>query len=164
MTKHAGLEGMSILAKDRPDLLHFFDASEIQQISRWSGDLSVLPESRVLRSWARFMHDPTEGGVLGGLGEMALLSPFALAVDPEAIPCHPLTRRAAEALGFDPLHLISSGALLGILPEENCKEAIRILKAQGIDAAIIGHVKEEPRGEEIPFSSREELWGLLARS
>lgn len=164
MTKHAGLEGMSILAKDRPDLLHFFDASEIQEVSRWSGDLSVLPESRVLRTAARFMHDPTEGGVLGGLAEMALLSPWSFAVDLQAIPCHPLTRRAAEALGFDPLHFISSGALLGILPEECCEETITNLKAQGIDAAIIGHVKEEPREEEIPFSSREELWALLARN
>jgi hydrogenase maturation factor len=164
MTKHAGLEGMSILAKDRPDLLNFFDASEIEEISRWSKDLSVLPESKILRSRARFMHDPTEGGVLGGLGEMALLSPRALTVDLRSIPCHPLTAKAAKILKFDPLHLISSGALLAVLPGRFCGEAMKELNAQGIPSEIIGRVEEEPRKNETPFSSREELWRLLALS
>ncbi|HPJ25832.1 MAG TPA: AIR synthase related protein [Synergistaceae bacterium] len=163
MTKHAGLEGMSILAKDRPDLLQFFNSGEIEELARWSRDLSVLPESRILRSQALFLHDPTEGGVLGGLGEMAALSSWAFDIDLSAIPCHPFTKRASEMLDFNPLHLISSGALLGILPGEFCKSMIRELEKQNIPAAVIGSVTNKPGAEAPLFSSREELWKLLSR-
>jgi len=164
MTKHAGLEGMSILAKDRRDLLSFFTSSEIEEIVHWSKDLSVLPESKIIRGYARFMHDPTEGGVLGGLGEIAMLSPYALEIFPEAIPCHALTKKAAEMLDFDPLHLISSGALLGVVPLEFCEEVMGNLEKQGISSEIIGKIVDGPPKKMPLFSSKEELWRLLRLS
>ena len=161
MTKHAGLEGMSILAKDRRDLLRFFTSREIEEIASWSKDLSVLPESKIMRDYARFMHDPTEGGVLGGLGEMAMLSPYALEIFPEAVPCHALTKKAAEMLDFDPLHLISSGALLGVISREFCEKVMENLEKQGVSSKIIGKITDEPPKEMPLFSSKEELWRLL---
>ncbi|MFC2594353.1 MAG: AIR synthase related protein, partial [Fretibacterium sp.] len=70
VTGHAGLEGMSILAHDRPDLLSCLDAPELDEVRSWQGDLSVVHEARLLRDHARYMHDPTEGGLEGGLLEI----------------------------------------------------------------------------------------------
>ncbi|GHV47671.1 hypothetical protein FACS1894204_11320 [Synergistales bacterium] len=69
-TKHAGLEGMSIIANDRPDLLSFLSAAEIEEARSWQDDLSVLREARLLRDISRYMHDPTEGGLLGAIEEI----------------------------------------------------------------------------------------------
>lgn len=163
ITKHLGLEGMAILASDRPDLLKpSMTSEEIAQTADWRGRLSVLPESKILRSRAHFMHDPTEGGFLGGLTEISRLGGLAVDLDWDALPLHPLTRRAADALGFDPLKLISSGALLAVVPENDAAELMGELKRSGIEAALVGEVTEGTNNWEP--SADEELWGLLVRA
>lgn len=162
MTKHAGLEGMTILAQDRPELLaSCLEGEKIEEIRNWTKSLSIGPEARCLASVARFMHDPTEGGLMGGLSEIASLTPWGLQVDPSAIPIHPYTLRAAQALGFDPLRLISSGVLLAILPGGELESVKKDLSDQGVPFAIIGRVVEGKGNCSMSFS--EELWGLLAR-
>jgi hydrogenase expression/formation protein HypE len=162
MTKHAGLEGMTILAQDRPELLaSCLEGEKIEEIRNWTKSLSIGPEARCLAGVARFMHDPTEGGLMGGLSEIASLTPWGLQVDPSAIPIHPYTLRAAQALGFDPLRLISSGVLLAILPGGELESVKKDLSDHGVPFAIIGRVVEGKGNCSMSFS--EELWGLLAR-
>jgi Hydrogenase maturation factor len=75
MTKHAGLEGMTILAQDRPDLLvPFLELSGIEEIRGWTKQLTIGPEARCLARCARFMHDPTEGGCWVGFPRSQALS------------------------------------------------------------------------------------------
>ena len=65
---------MSILALDRHELLEpFMTREEIAEIVSWADETSVLAESRAVRRYAKFMHDPTEGGFLGGLDEISQL-------------------------------------------------------------------------------------------
>lgn len=162
VTKHLAIEGMSILAQDRPDLLGAaLDPEELREVASWSGATSVLPEARELRDLARFLHDPTEGGFRGGVSEAERLAGWTFRTEADRVPLHPLTRRAAQALGFDPLCLIASGSLLAVLPPEALGEAGRRLDARGIPWAEVGEVTEEPFGGEV--STREELWGLLRR-
>ena len=162
-TGHAGLEGMSILAHDRPDLLACLDDSERETVRSWQGDLSVVREARLLRDYARYMHDPTEGGLEGALLEVRNACGLGIVLDMDAIPISPLTRRAAAAIGFDPLHLISSGMLIAVIPPDAAEEARRALEQEGIPSKIIGHFME-PRGVcRTGTDMHEELWGLLAR-
>ena len=106
VTKHIGIEGMSILALDRPELLEpFMTREEIAEIVSWADETSVLAESRAVRRYAKFMHDPTEGGFLGGLDEISQLCGRRAELRRDSLPVHPLTKRAAEHLGFDPLKL-----------------------------------------------------------
>ncbi len=162
MTKHAGLEGMTILAQDRPDLLATcLEAGEVGEVRSWTTSLSIGPEARCLGPMARFMHDPTEGGVLGGLSEIACQVPWGLELDPGSIQVHPLTLKASHKLGFDPLRLISSGVLLAVLPKETVEAARMELARKGIPSSVIGKVVEG-KGN-CPESFTEELWGLLAR-
>ena len=160
VTKHVGIEGMTILAADRPDLLRpVLGAEGVREVSQWSSLVSVVPEARLLRSWSRFMHDPTEGGFLGGLDEVCRLEGLGVRLDAARVPLHPATRAAARALAFDPLRLISSGVLLAVLPPEAVEEALTTLEKAGIPAAAVGTVEE--RGDR-DFGLQEELWRLLA--
>ncbi len=160
MTKHAGIEGMSILAQDRPDLIvHFLGEETLEEVRSWTGLLSVVPEGRLLRDLAVFMHDPTEGGILGGFGEISRLAGRGLRLDRLSVPIHRLTARLAEGLRFDPLRLISSGVLLAVIAEEKLEEAAKRLKEAAITWATVGRVVE---GEgDCPPSLDEELWRLL---
>lgn len=161
-TKHVGLEGMSILAHDRPDLLRsFMTEEELERIKSWREQLSVLPESRVLRGVCRCMHDPTEGGFDGGVLELARGAGLGVEIDDGVLPVHPLTRRAAVRLGFNPRRLIASGTMLAVVPPGQEQQALDLLARAGIDAVTVGRCV---RGDgNLQEAGREELWGLLAR-
>jgi len=121
--------------------------------------MDVLPESRILRKWAVFMHDPTEGGFLGGLGEIARLSGLGVSLNRGAVPVDRLTLSCSKCLGFDPLRLISSGVLVAVIPRKFLGEALETLESSGIACWVIG---EMVRGEgDVPIETKEELWGLL---
>jgi len=157
-TKHVGLEGMSIIANDRPDLLSFLSGEELNEVRSWQYDLSVLKEARLLRDLVSYMHDPTEGGLEGGILEIC--SSCALDVELAGnVPISPLTARAAEKIGFDPLHLISSGVLVAAIPSHNASTAMDRLNAAGVDAGIIGCFVERGGGNKMDM--REELWRIL---
>lgn len=162
LTKHTGLEGMAILANDRPDLLRgVLNETELSEVRSWLDHISVLGESRILRDLAKFLHDPTEGGVGGGVAEIMRLSGLGVDLDVERVPLSPLTRRAADHLGFDPLHLISSGVLMAVVPREREDGAMERLRAAGIDGVIAGRMTDGPGN--APDNVAEELWGLLER-
>lgn len=159
-TKHIGIEGMSILASDKPELLkHFMSESETEELLSWAEKTSVLEESKALREIAKFMHDPTEGGFMGGVGEISSLSGLQAEIDYSSVPVHPLTKRAAEKLGFDPLRLIASGSLLAAVPEDRTAEALEQLAKTGIEAAVVGSMGDR-LVKPVPEPS-EELWRLL---
>ena len=158
-TGHAGLEGMSIIAHDRPELFAgLFSDAEMSLIRSWQGDLSILRPAKILREYASYMHDPTEGGLSGALCETAQACGLGLELD--GVPVHPLTVRAAEKLGFSAVNLISSGMLLAVIPEERVPEAQRALTSEGIDSRVIGHFVEGKSN--VILDTHEELWGILA--
>ena len=106
------------------------------------------------------MHDPTEGGFLGGLGEISRLSGLGMILDRDSVMIHPLTQKCSKFLGFDPLRLISSGVLVAVIPAVNVDEASASLEEAGIASAVIGRIVEGDGNVEV--ETREELWRLLA--
>ena len=58
------------------------------------------------------MHDPTEGGILNGIHEMADAAGLGVHVFEEKITVEPETAKICRFYEIDPLQLISSGALL----------------------------------------------------
>lgn len=161
MTKHIGIEGMCILANDRRGLMEkCLCGDDIEEVLGWRSLLDVLPESRILRKWASFMHDPTEGGFLGGLGEISRLSGLGMILDRGSVMIHPLTEKCSRFLGFDPFRLISSGVLVAVIPAANVEDASLALREAGIASAVIGRIVEGKGNVEV--ETREELWRLLA--
>jgi hydrogenase maturation factor len=162
-TGHIGIEGMAILASDRPDLLSgILSPEEIAEVRGWMDDTCVLDTSRVLRRYAVFMHDPTEGGFWGGVSETCRLACVEADIDGDAVPIHPYTGRASENLGFDPLSLVASGSMLAVVKRESEDDTAKALNDAGIPFARVGRMTERPCARH-GGSPPEELWGLLGR-
>ena len=161
-TGHAGLEGMSIIANDREDLFaKIFTNDEIQIIKSWGRDFSVVRPAKILREFARYMHDPTEGGINGALYEIQEGSGLGIEIFNDDIPISELTLRASRGLNFDCMNLISSGMLIAVIPPENIENAQAELKKSGIDSQIIGRFNKN--SAKISFDTHEELWRILEK-
>ena len=149
MTKGAAVEGTAILATDFAEELARAGVSErtLEKARSFMAEISVVPEALALAEvGVNSMHDPTEGGLLGGLAEIAYASGRFLEIWEERVLIRPETRAMCNALAIDPLKLISSGCLLATLPSERLGEAEGALAEVGVDWAIIGHVRDGPPG------------------
>lgn len=113
LTTGAGIEGTAILATDfRGRATEGGLAPEVcERAAGFFEELSVLPEARALGGDATAMHDPTEGGIIDGLLELATASGTVIAVDREAIPVREETRTLCDAFDVDPLCVFGSGAV-----------------------------------------------------
>lgn len=144
MSKSAGLEGTAIIARDYGKALarRGIPWDVVEKASRFIELISVVREAVALagRGIPTSMHDPTEGGVLGGVAEVAYASEAEIEVSEELVPLEDETLRISRAVGIDHLRLISSGALLATVPVERVEEAIETLRAVGVRASVIGKV------------------------
>ncbi|MBE3071531.1 MAG: AIR synthase family protein, partial [Acidobacteria bacterium] len=95
------------------------------------------------------MHDPTEGGVLTGLHELAAASGLGLRVYGDRIPVYAETTAVCEVLGIDPLGLIASGALLIGAPASACEGVVAALDAARITVTLVGEVVPADEGVTI---------------
>ena len=146
MTKTVGVEGTAILSTDFRDALLRAGVPEdvIERGREFLKMISVVKEALILSDVGipTSMHDPTEGGLIGGLVEIAYASNKTLEVWEGKIPIAEETALMTKALGLDPLRLISSGVLVATVPQERVEEAIKLLNQYGIKATVIGRVNE----------------------
>ncbi|GAB6147981.1 AIR synthase family protein [Stetteria hydrogenophila] len=150
MTKTAAVEGTAVLATDFEAELkrRGVPGDVVEAGKRYLERVSVVREALQLAGYglATSMHDPTEGGILGGLAEIAHASGVRVVVREEDVPVSRETRLIAEALGVDPLRLLGSGSLLATVPGDRVGEALEVLGEAGVKARVIGRVLEAPPG------------------
>jgi len=94
------------------------------------------------------MKDPTRGGLVSALGEMAEKARVGVVLEEAAIPLSPAVRAASELLGVDPLVVANEGkALIGVAANE-AERLLAALRAHplGERAAVIGRVTAEHPG------------------
>jgi hydrogenase expression/formation protein HypE len=172
-TKSAGIEGTSILARERPQvarrLLGRRGANRAARFHHQPG-ISVVREALLAATCgATAMHDPTEGGVAAGLFELATASTCRLDIDLDCIPIHLLTDRLCRHFGLRPLGLIGSGSLLATVRGHRVSRLLARLRAAGVPASVIGvvsrgrGVRARAGGKRVPFiwSERDELTRIL---
>lgn len=147
VTKWIGLEGTSIAAKEREQvLLQRFAPSFVETAKGFDQYLSVLPESKIAREWGvSAMHDITEGGVFGALWEMASGSGVGLDIDLKSIPIRQETVEVCEVLGLNPYILMSSGSMM--IAADDGHGLVRKLAQAGIPASVVG--KATPGNDRI---------------
>ncbi len=92
------------------------------------------------------MHDPTEGGVISGLHEIASAAGVGMEVMIDQIPVPPLAALLCETFGLDPLGTIASGALLATVPEDYAQTILTVWEAHQWPAAVIGRVTDRSQG------------------
>ena len=95
------------------------------------------------------MHDPTEGGVAGGLHELADAANVGFQVYGEKILVPDETRKICQHFDVDPLQLISSGSLLVVAEEAKTAEILSSLSRNGVQASMIGEVVEPELGRTL---------------
>lgn len=167
LTKGAAIEGTAILATDfRAELAESVDAETLDRAAGFFDDISVVAESRIVRGVATALHDPTEGGLIDGLLELASASGVGLDIDRAAIPIREETATLCAAMGVDPLEIFGSGALVATVPPDEGDRILDELAEAGIAASAIGTVEaaDEPAvrldGETIREPVRDGLYVL----
>lgn len=143
VTKTMGLEGTYILINDYEERVrNILSKDEIEFGKSLINKISVIEEGKIgAKLNVNSMHDITEGGLLGGLFEIAMASNRGFKIYKEKIPVHHITKKICSEFKIDPLRLISSGSM--IITCKNGEELIKQLNYKGIDASIIGKVCNE---------------------
>lgn len=142
VTKWIGLEGTSILAKEKEEQLRKKLPSDMVETAKgFDQYLSVVPDAKIaMEIGVTAMHDVTEGGIFGALWEMAAASGTGLEVDLHKIPIRQETVEVCEVFDINPYMLISSGAML-IGTDHGCR-LVEELKKAGIHSAVVGYATE----------------------
>ena len=142
MSKWAGIEGTAIIASTKEEeLLKIYPQSFITNAKSFINYISVVPEAKVAREvGVSSMHDVTEGGIFGALWEMGVASQVGFQVDLDKILLKQETVEICEFYDLNPYQLISSGCMLMVTDRGN--QLVESLKAEGITAAVIGHITE----------------------
>ena len=145
ITKKIGIEGTSILAKElEEDLKGKMTKDEIEYAKSMDKDLSVLKEGLLAsKVGVDYMHDITEGGVLGAAWEAGEAIGFGIELYYEDIPIDDVTVKLSNILGIDPYKLISSGSMLIIMKDGKINELKSELEKENILLTTIGEVKGE---------------------
>ncbi|MCX8152960.1 MAG: AIR synthase family protein [Candidatus Bathyarchaeota archaeon] len=176
LTKSAGIEGTAILATDREQILEkVMDISMLQAAKNFYSKISVVKDALTAHrtGGVHAMHDPTEGGIVGGIHEMADAANLGVKIFRNTVPVQPETARICSIFQIDPLQLISSGALLIAAEPESADIIIRNLERVNIPASLIGEftentsqrilIKEDGVAEPLPRPLSDQLWVALRR-
>ncbi|EDS71851.1 hypothetical protein ANASTE_01554 [Anaerofustis stercorihominis DSM 17244] len=157
MSKYAGLEGSAIAALDlEEEVKNILTKEEFEKTRELINHTNVIKEGLIARNHeVSLLHDATEGGIFGGVWEMATNSNLGAVINTDDILILDETKKIAEHFGIDPYKLISSGVMLFIT--KNDKELIEDLKKENIPASTIGYLTEEKEIYTIKNNKKEIL-------
>lgn len=175
MTKSAGIEGTALLAMDFAHKLKLHPRI-IARARNLRNSISIVKDAliAVKTGGVSAMHDPTEGGILQGIWEIAEASKLGFIVHERKIHIHDETRQVCALLGVNPLRLMSSGCLLIAAHNRDSPRIVERLRRNGIGAEIIGTFVRRDKGRklirangsevEITASERDELYRVIETS
>jgi hydrogenase expression/formation protein HypE len=176
LTKSAGIEGTAILATDREQTLKkTMNNTTLQAAKNFYNQISVVKDALTAykTGGVHAMHDPTEGGILNGVHEIADASNLGAKITADAIAVQPETAQVCNYFQIDPLQLIGSGALLIAAETKSADKIVSNLKLEGIQAAVIGEFTENAEQRllkqkdglttALPRPLSDNLWTALRR-
>jgi len=102
------------------------------------------------------LHDATEGGLWGGLAEMAKAGGFGVRVVKERIPVMPCVKEICDLYEIDPYKSISEGTLIVMCRPDKAVKVLDALRRRHILCAAIGEVTRRKmalveNGREVPL-------------
>lgn len=174
LTKGVGIEGTGILATDmRETLLKLVDTEILDKAASMLNEINVVPEALIAGrvEGVHSIHTPTEGGLLNGLIEVSEASNHGFTIYEDRLLIRHETSIVADALGVDPLKLLSSGSLLITVDPDQAEKVIEKLSGIGVESRVIGEVTFDPKsrllikidGEVVPVDDvfQDEIYRLL---
>ena len=112
----------------------------------------------------KFMHDPTEGGILNGMYEMSIAIGRAINMFDNSLTTSETVERICNKLNINPFRLLSSGSLLAIIEEDGVDDAIS-LGGRVVGEVVVGEggrvlVNNKP----ITLSNleKDEIWKIIS--
>jgi hydrogenase maturation factor len=163
VTKGAAIEATALFAATFPQrLMEGVGEEAVRAADRLFESMTVVPEAVLARRFGlrdagvTSMHDATEGGVLGGLLEVATASGTGIHVDRERIPIRPEVQTVCDHVGMDPYTAISEGSLITTVVPERADAFVDELGGAGIDAAIVGELRSPAYGHRMVIDGRDE--------
>ena len=173
MTKGPAIEAAALLAvvyKDR--LTRSIPAAELEQALERVKQITVVHDALTAFSvgGVHAMHDATEGGVLGGLLEMAAAAGIPVRADVDAVSVPADILGVATELGFDPWYAISEGTLLAAVAPDRVPDVQARWQQEGIHSDAIGvfdaslpHSTVRRQGTDAPLQEPEAdpFWDLF---
>jgi len=144
LTKGSGIEGTGIICYDKEEeLKQALGAEVVEQGKQFLEKLSVVKEGVIGgENGAKLMHDVTEGGLLGGVWEISVLSKLGVRLWKDKLPVNPVTDLVCSHFGIDPLKLMSSGSMLILADAEDSEKILGELSGVGIEAWVIGKLED----------------------
>ena len=169
LIKGVCIEGTSIIGREKEaELLgRGLTPSFIQKAKNFIFDpgIDILQAARIACDAVSVhsMHDPTEGGLINGVVEMALASEKEIVVDLEKVRIYEESRILCQEYGLDPLGVIASGSLLLTVSSSDLSRLQKAFEKASIPVQVIGQLKKGParvlamNGKEIKPFSRDEI-------
>lgn len=176
LVKGVCIEGTSILAREKGSelLAKGIPLPLIEKARNFIFDpgIDVLRPARLACDTVcvHSMHDPTEGGLINGVVEMALASEKELEVDFEKVLIYEESRILCQEYGMDPLGVIASGALLLTISPSDVSRLEAAFQEASLPFQVIGQVKQgsarvlTKNGKEIDPLSRDEILKIYENS
>jgi hydrogenase maturation factor len=148
LTKGPAIETAGILSVLREkELLENYPSSLVKKAQKLCQQMTVVKDALTAMEagGVTSMHDATEGGVIGGLFEIANASNVGMEVD-EALFIYPEeVKMVCEAFHLDPVAAIAEGSLLVTVKPEYSGKVIKRLQDVGIKASVIGRVTKDSK-------------------
>lgn len=167
LTKGPAIETAGILSVLREtDLQGKYPDSLIKNAQALCRQMSVVKDSltAMATGGVTAMHDATEGGVIGGLFEIADASGVGMVIEESRFVYPKEVQMVCEAFAIDPVAAIAEGSLLITASPEYSEKIMTALFHVGINSSVIGTVTEDPdvrilkrlNGVEIPLAMPEQ--------
>lgn len=150
LIKGVCIEGTSIIAREKGTelLARGIHPSLIQKAKSFifNPGIDVLRAARIACDSVivHSMHDPTEGGLINGIVEMALASEKEFEVDLEKVYIYEESQVLCKAFDLNPLGVIASGALLLTISPSDLSTLQKAFAESSIPFQVIGKVKKGP--------------------
>ena len=164
------IEGPAVLVAEASARLGALDPQTMRAAAHGLVDPGISVVDAALAAaelGATALHDPTEGGLAGGLHELASAARVGVRVDLHRILWFPPGVAVCHALGADPMATLASGALVATFDARQAAGAIDALADRGHAVSIIGTVEtgsgvRDRSGRAIPCPERDEVARVLS--
>ncbi|MCE5199718.1 MAG: AIR synthase family protein [Armatimonadota bacterium] len=152
MTKGPAIEATALLAVlYRERLSDRLPVATLDKLCSRTEEITVVDDA--LTAFAaggvHAMHDATEGGVLGGLWEMAEACGLSVEVDLDSVAVPSDISDFADALKFDPWAAISEGTLMAAVSPDSVDRVSAALSDKGIETFALGQFVSRDTGSTI---------------
>lgn len=168
VTKKLCIEGSYILVNDfKSESEKVLNDFEFNEVNAYISDISVVKDGvTAKKNGAYYMHDITEGGILGGLCEMGIVLNSGFEVWYDKMPITDETKKLCKHFKLDPLRLISSGSMLIVAEDGN--RVKKALSEKDIDSTIIGKTKMGEQSiwidgvkSQVEYDEKDEIYKLF---